>query len=125
MQQAYHTAATSASDQQPRIGWTKVPLQISTDPTLSCPQKILLILLISRCNPRRDADWRCWPCNKTLAAEMGVSTRYVREILQQIEDRGFIEREQEHKWDNREILLDHRRLGLDDPLQNYEEHRRG
>jgi DNA-binding GntR family transcriptional regulator len=56
---------------------------------------------------------------------MGVSTRYVREILQQIEDRGFIEREQEHKWDNREILLDHRRLGLDDPLQNYEEHRRG
>jgi len=72
-------------------GWTPIPNAIIRNPGLSFAEKALWCDLLSRANPTRDGDFRCWPSNRDLAATQGCSAKHARATLYRLRDLGFVE----------------------------------
>ncbi len=70
-----------------RSYWGVVPGEVLHDRELTAAAKLLYLVLSSMAG----RDGYCWPSNETLAAEMDLSKRRVRELLSQLQERGYIQ----------------------------------
>ena len=66
--------------------WGVIPGEVFHDKELTAAAKLLYLVLSTMAH----RDGYCWPSNETLAAEMGLSKRRVRELLSTLQDRGYI-----------------------------------
>lgn len=70
-----------------RDGFAQVPNAVMRHRGLSPQAKCLYTLLLTYA--WRDSS--CFPSQKTLATDLGISDRYVREILKELEREGFLQ----------------------------------
>lgn len=107
-----------ATEPKPRHGWVKVPIPMTLREDLTAEEKLMLIHLISRCNPYSDATWECWPSNATIAKDCHLKPRWVAELLNRLERKRLIAREGVPFRTS--IRLEWEEIGLDDPQEYYD-----
>ncbi len=66
--------------------WGVIPGEVFHDKELTSAAKLLYLVLSTMAH----RNGYCWPSNETLAEEMGLSKRRVRELLSLLQDRGYI-----------------------------------
>ncbi|MBM6927251.1 helix-turn-helix domain-containing protein [Pseudoflavonifractor phocaeensis] len=64
-----------------------IPAVVMRDSALSMSARMLYGILTWRCN----TDSRCWPTNRTLGADLGLSPKRISSLLSLLESRGHIE----------------------------------
>lgn len=71
----------------PEQGWAAIPNWLLRDPTVGRDTKFVYLLLSSRIG----RDGICWPSQRLLAKEAGLSERQVRRIIADLKDKHLIE----------------------------------
>ena len=66
--------------------WGVIPGEVFHDKELTAAAKLLYLVLSTMAH----RDGYCWPSNETLAAELDLSKRRVRELLSALQERGYI-----------------------------------
>lgn len=66
--------------------WGVIPGEVFHDKELTAAAKLLYLVLSTMAH----RDGYCWPSNETLAAELDLSKRRVRELLSSLQKRGYI-----------------------------------
>ena len=66
--------------------WGVIPGEVFRDKELTAAGKLLYLVLSSMAHK----NGYCWPSNETLAAELNLSKRRVRELLAMLQKRGYI-----------------------------------
>ena len=66
--------------------WGVIPGEVMHDKELPHAGKLLYLVLSSMAHK----NGYCWPSNETLAAELNLSKRRVRELLAMLQERGYI-----------------------------------
>lgn len=66
--------------------WGVIPGEVFHDKELPAAAKLLYLALSSMAH----RNGYCWPSNETLAAEMDLSKRRVRELLSMLQEKGYI-----------------------------------
>lgn len=66
--------------------WGVIPGEVFHDKELTAAAKLLYLVLSSMAHK----NGYCWPSNETLAAEMDLSKRRVRELVAKLQERGYI-----------------------------------
>lgn len=79
--------------------WGVMPGEVLHDKELTAAGKLLYLLLSSMAH----SSGYCWPSNETLAAELGLSKRRVRELLAALQERGYIRVEVRRAEDTNEV----------------------
>lgn len=82
-----------------RSYWGVVPGEVLHDRELTSAAKLLYLVLSSMAQ----SNGYCWPSNETLAAEMDLSKRRVRELLAQLQERGCIRVEVRRSEESNEV----------------------
>lgn len=67
--------------------------KIYTDPELSHRAKAVYMYLYDRA----DAEGKCWPGIKTIAADLGLSRSTVKRALNDLVDKGYLRKEERHR----------------------------
>ena len=76
--------------------WVKTPLALVRS-TLSAEEIRVVILLLARCNPKRDEGrFECWLGTVALAGECACSERHVRRLLSSLREKRLISYERNH-----------------------------
>ena len=75
-------------EEQYRGYWGVIPGEVMHDKELPHAGKLLYLVLSSMAGKHG----YCWPANETLAAELDLSKRRVRELLAMLQERGFADR---------------------------------
>ena len=73
-------------EEQYRSYWGVIPGEVMHDRELPHAGKLLYLVLSSMAHK----NGYCWPANETLAAELDLSKRRVRELLAMLQERGYI-----------------------------------
>lgn len=73
-------------EEQYRSYWGVIPGEVMHDKELPHAGKLLYLVLSSMAGK----NGYCWPANETLAAELDLSKRRVRELLAMLQERGYI-----------------------------------
>lgn len=79
--------------------WGVMPGEILHDAELAAAGKLLYLVLSSMAH----RNGFCWPSNETLAAELGLSKRRVRELLAALQERGYIRVQVRRTEDTNEV----------------------
>lgn len=79
--------------------WGVIPGEVFHDQELTAAAKLLYLVLSSMAHK----DGYCWPSNETLAAEMDLSKRRVRELLSKLQERGYIRIEVQRNEGTQEV----------------------
>ena len=66
--------------------WGVIPGEVFHDKELTAAAKLLYLVLSTMAH----RNGYCWPSNETLAAELDLSKRRVRELLSALQERGYI-----------------------------------
>ena len=72
--------------EEQRSYWGVIPGEVMHDKELPHAGKLLYLVLSSMAHK----NGYCWPSNETLAAELNLSKRRVRELLAMLQERGYI-----------------------------------
>lgn len=73
-------------EEQYRSYWGVIPGEVMHDKDIPHAGKLLYLVLSSMAHK----SGYCWPANETLAAELALSRRRVRELLAMLQERGYI-----------------------------------
>ena len=73
-------------EEQYRSYWGVIPGEVMHDKEIPHAGKLLYLVLSSMAG----RNGYCWPANETLAAELDLSKRRVRELLAMLQERGYI-----------------------------------
>lgn len=85
--------------EEQRSYWGVIPGEVFHDKELPTAAKLLYLALSSMAH----RDGYCWPSNETLAAEMALSKRRVRELLSKLQERGYIRIEVQRTEETNEV----------------------